>query len=159
MISIRTKKFENQLKAFLFEVKDISPEQRNKMLNKVEKKNDQIGATIIDLLDQNASVRKSQILGSFMSHLISGVMDVETFHRLSYIVQNIYEKDVDNLINQNEGKVICQHAKDALLSFGLLELHMHKFPSILGIGGIQNRIIKNYKISSLGSEFLRYLPL
>lgn len=156
---IRTHKFDKQLKAFLFQVKDIPPTERAKMIDRIEQRGDKIGESVIELLDQNASVRKSEILGCFLCNLIKQNLDNETFYRLSYIVQNIFERDIDSLVSYEKGQKISQFSKDSLLSFGLLEIDMRKMPDIPALGGLNNIISKEYKVSSLGYEFIKYQPI
>jgi len=158
--TIRAKLFEKQIYAFLYELKDIPPKVREKMIKKLESKkgfSQSFGEELIIMLDQFANVRKSKISACFFLGLLYEEIDVETFRRLAFVLNYIFDDDIDNLRRFYEGEKINQFSQDALISLGLIStqdrsLEMGKFA-----GGLNGMVVAKAIPNDLGTLFVEMI--
>lgn len=158
--SVRSSLFQKQLYAFLYELKDIPPKVREKLIKKLESKkgfSQSFGEELIIMMDQFANVRKSRISARFFLNLLREEIDIETFRRLAYILNNIFDGDIDNLRMFYDGEKINQFSQDALINLGLIStqdksLEMGKFA-----GGINGMVVSKAIPNDLGTLFVEMI--
>lgn len=157
---VRSSLFQKQLYAFLYELKDIPPKVREKLINKLESKkgfSQSFGEELIIMLDHFANLRKSSILARFFLCLLQEEIDVETFRRLAFVLNNIFDGDIDNLRIFYDGEKINQFSQDALISLGLIStqdrsLEMGKFA-----GGLNGLVVVKAIPNDLGALFVEMI--
>lgn len=95
--SISDKLLEQKLEHFLKELADIQPQQRNKMITKIEnsgKYSTNVGETLLHILDKIEGLEKSTMLGKLFREFLSETITYDDFLRTKDCVSNAFLPDL-----------------------------------------------------------------
>ncbi|RFP65771.1 hypothetical protein D0N36_07520 [Hymenobacter lapidiphilus] len=98
-LGIRERIFIKMLLKFLLELKNISIEERETFVIKLQEKEygDDVGEKIIIILDKIDDSDKASMIGKLFSAYIRGKFEFEDFLRLSHIINNSFVGDIKML--------------------------------------------------------------
>lgn len=158
--TIRANLFQKQIYAFLYELKNLEPKRRDRLMKKLESKSgfDQsLGEELIIMLDRFANIRKSSIYARLFQQLLFENIDVETFNRFAHILNQIFEGDINNLMTFYNGEEISNHAQISLENIGLIKIERRSAKFLKSIGGFNGRIYEKAKPNELGELFVEMI--
>lgn len=158
--TVRTSLFQKQMYAFLYELKDLPQQKREKLIKKLESKkgfSHSFGEELIVMLDQFTNVRKSSILARFFLKLLQDEIDVVTFRRLAHILNNIFDGDIDALLGFYNGDNLHQLSKNALSNLGLITVFGRTTKFSREIGGLNGAKYSSPKKNELGDLFVEMM--
>jgi len=114
--------FTRKLLRFLFEIKNIPLEEREKFIAKLESKNEtrKAGEKLLIVLNRIDDTEKAAIIGRIFKKTILGKIDFNDFNRLSNIIDNTYIEDLKVLKNNEFLQYINDDIKSNLYKTGLL---------------------------------------
>jgi len=121
-INYKEQLFAKKILRFLMEIKDISPKERTKFLDDLEKASvvENVGETLLTLLERFEDGRKATLLAKLCKAKIHAQIDEEQFFRLSHIVLNSYYPDLLKLKQFHPFHIPEDNLKASLLSLGLI---------------------------------------
>jgi len=156
--SIKDYLLQKKLHKFLFEIKDINLQERQKFVDELDKKDlNEIGSSIFILIDKYDSERKAQLCGKLLKKTIKREIDPRTFHRLSTILERLFIYDIDALNNFNEkDSTPINPTIISLETSGLIEITGRK---TLGKNSHTNYWDHVYRLSDLGKLMKEKLDL
>lgn len=94
---VQEKIFANKIQHFLYELKDISQEKRQKKINEVNQSNKlqySIGLVLLDQLQRIDMNYKPQLLGKLFASFCNEIISLDEYLRLTYIVENAFFRDL-----------------------------------------------------------------
>jgi hypothetical protein len=154
--TVKARLFEKQIYAFLYELKDIPAEKRDRLIQKLETKKgfeQSFGDEIIVMLDQFSNIRKSSICARFYKQLLYENINVVTFRRLSFILKGIFDGDIDHLAAFYEGDKLSKYTQSALESLGLITVERRAAKIGKSVGYLNSRTIEKPQQNDLGKLF------
>lgn len=168
VLGIRETIFIKKMYKFLTELKDISTEQRQKFIEKLESENEykhKVGEKLITIMEHIDDIDKPTIIGKLFKFTISGDLDYENFLRLSSIVQNSFLPDLMKLKPCNNKKGIRELTEQHFYQLGIMDIKLEENTRDLYImesasfGG-SNKItlppIMKYELNGLGKQLIKY---
>ena len=149
---LRENIFLKKVLKFLFELKSISQEKRQKFLKRIEASedyNNKVGEALILILDKLVDLEKPQLIGKLFASSIREEIDYKTFLKLSYLVDNLFLPDLISLREINVGKEIAFNKKEELYRVGF----MTRPP----FGRIQADSKNEYEVNAFGKKLLEII--
>ena len=149
---LRENIFLKKVLKFLFELKSISQEKRQKFLKRIEASedyNNKVGEALILILDKLVDLEKPQLIGKLFASCIREEIDYKTFLKLSYLVDNLFLPDLISLREINVGKEIAFNKKEELYRVGF----MTRPP----FGRIQADSKNEYEVNAFGKKLLEII--
>lgn len=145
---IREHYFAKKIYLFLFNIKDVSQNDRIKFLNDLESADDSqhAGETLINLLERFDNMGKPIILSNLLKAKVKDNIDIVNFLRLASIVEKGFLQDIKKLVEYKKGKLFNGHECESLGSLGLI------YQSVMDANG-KNNI---YSITNLGRDLLEF---
>jgi len=146
---LRENIFLKKILKFLFELKSIPQDTRQKFLKKIEASedyNNKVGEALILIIDKLVDIEKPQLIGKLFASCISEEIDYKTFLKLSYLVDNLFLPDLIFLREMNFGKEIDFNKKEELYRVGF----MTRPP----FGRIQADSKNEYEVNAFGKKLL-----
>jgi hypothetical protein len=122
-MKIREQIFLKKILKFLIKLNETTTEERSLFISKIEmeeKYNKKVGLAIILILDKLEDLEKPEIIGKLLAANIKGIIDYETFLRLSSLVQKVFLPDLKFLKEIKEGKEIDYNKQGELHISGLM---------------------------------------
>lgn len=158
--NIRERLFLKKILLFLFELKNVSIEDREefeKQLDADPKFKSKVGNSIVMLLEKHESYEKSTILGKIFKGYIKKAIDYSTFLRMAYIIDKSFFSDIIQLPSYylNLEKLeddICENLyKVGLmnLSHGISDLDFNNEPA--------GSTVKKYSPTDIGKKMVSLL--
>jgi len=116
--------FVKKLLKFLYELKEVSFQERKKFINELESKNEtkKAGEKLLVTLNRLNDIEKAEMIGKLFKKTILGEIEFEDFNRLSHIIDNSYLYDIKLLKNNLHLSYIDEDVKANLSQLGLLSL-------------------------------------
>lgn len=120
--SISESFFMKKILRFLFQLKDIPQEKRERFANELgdRKKCNKAGETVLIILNKLDDINKATIIGKLLGSAIERKITYSDFMRLSYIVDRIFIEDLFDLKNNKSLYNIDSAIKTNLYQAGLL---------------------------------------
>lgn len=124
--------FCKKLLKFLFELKDIPLDKREKFIAELETDNEtnKAGEKILIILNRLNDIRKAEIIGRLFKETILGRINFKDFNRLTHIIDNAYIDDLILLKNNNNLANLNNDIKSHLHQVGLLNQGISDFESL-----------------------------
>jgi hypothetical protein len=116
--------FVKKLLKFLYELKEVSFQERQKFIDELESKNEtkKAGEKLLVTLNRLNDIEKAEVIGKLFKKTILGEIEFEDFNRLSHIIDNSYINDIKLLKNNPHLEYIEEQVKANLSQLGLLSL-------------------------------------
>ena len=114
--------FTKKILKFLFELNSISNKERLSFIEKLDNENEsaKIGEKLLIIINKLDDVDKATILGRLFKLTIEGEIEIQTFIRLSYMVDRAYFEDLKVLRNNEYLENIDNDIKHNLSQIGIL---------------------------------------
>lgn len=160
IVSIRDQFFAKKILSFLQEIKTISVDDRKKFIEELENETQQkAGETLVVLLDRLDNLEKPIVLANLFKAKVQGYITIESFLRLSFIVDRGYLPDLKKLKDFVDSNYSYkENVTEILFSLGLL------YPTPITV--IQdslddnpreiNNSLNDYSVSNIGLDLLKY---
>ncbi len=116
--------FTKKIYQFLFELRNIPQDKRNKQINKINNSmeyQNRVGETVIEILEKIESDGKPQIIGKLFKGVIEEEIDYHTFLKLSHIVKNLFYFDIVELKEKYDGEYIEGRVDKSLQLNGIVQ--------------------------------------
>ncbi|MDN3656822.1 hypothetical protein QWZ08_14340 [Ferruginibacter paludis] len=100
-IAIKERIFLKKVLSFLYQVKDIPINERQKFIEKItgdDKYKTKVGESLLLILDKLNDYTKAELIGKLFAASIKGEIDYNTFLKLSNIIDRCYVPDLHNLV-------------------------------------------------------------
>lgn len=128
VMSISDRLFTKKLLLFIFEIKDLTSEERNKQITKIQrdsKYENSIGEKLLMIIDKSNDSKKASWIGRLFYHCLKNEIDYRDFIRCSEIINNASLYSLQDVIeNTYTGIPIDQ--EDDMISSGLFKLEPPK---------------------------------
>lgn len=101
-ISVRDRLFIKKLLIFLNKVKEVSFEERLKMVAKIQnsgKEQEKIGEKLLYIIDKCDDSEKAKMIGKLFVAFLREEIDLDSFLRASNIVNNLLVDDIKHFVN------------------------------------------------------------
>jgi len=145
VISYRDAALFRKMFVFLYDLKETTPEEREKFANEIEKSaNDSAGNVVCDMIERLDNINKADILANFVRARINGEIDIAQFFRLSAAIERIPYPDFNFLKRFEEEDYIEGGVTETLYASGALIL------ATIDADG------NTYTLSALGQKILKY---
>jgi hypothetical protein len=108
---------------FLTQLDSTTNDERQKFIRDVETNetyNKKVGLALILILDKLEDLEKPEILGKLLTASIKGIIDYQTFLRLSYLIQKLFIPDLEYLRKIRKGIDVDYNKQDELYLSGLM---------------------------------------
>lgn len=147
-LGIREHYFAKKIYLFLFNIKDVSTQDRIDFLNDLDNADysQHAGETLINILERFDNMEKPIILSNLLKAKVAGHIDIINFLRLSSIVEKSFLPDIKKLDQYVQSKLYSGRECESLRSLGLI------YQSVLDANGENNR----FSITDLGSDLLNF---
>lgn len=126
--SMREMFFAKKILRFLYEVKEVSIEERQafyEKINKNEKETKRIGQNVILVLDRLDDELKASIIGRIYKACLLGKVTLNEYLRLTMIIERTFICDLINIQHTNNPKNLSKLSKEHLYSVGLLDARIY----------------------------------
>lgn len=154
ILGLRQKSFTRKLLKFLCYTEDIPIEKREEFINsldeKTEKKASEIILQVLDNLDHD---KKVEYFANLMKAKINGHISIETFLRLSKVLQDVFYFDLIKLVNYRKDTPDRGLSTESLLSVGLI------YQSVIDGGSFSDGKLVHkhmYRLTELGYALGKY---
>ena len=116
--------FVKKLLKFLYQVKDISMDERQRFIEELEAKEEskKAGERLLNTLNRLDDDEKAEIIGRLFKQAILSKIEIEDFNRLSHIIDNSYISDIRLLKDNPHLSYIENDVKSNLNQVGLLSV-------------------------------------
>lgn len=159
---IRQFYFAKKLVRFLTQLEKIPLHERENFVDRMENSQEskKIGEKLIILIDSLNDDDKAIMLGKLFKRTIENKIDIQTFHRLSISINNIYLADLNKFIELKSSRHIGEDMLSSLYQNGFLLLRVEDIKrqnlKNMTSHGIQNVVqpMLEFQISELGYIFL-----
>lgn len=146
---------------FLFQIKDVSKDEINDTLKKLETdksyKKD-LGEHLILLLDKFEIIYKADLLGQAFKMYLKKQLSYDEFSRASHIIDKSFFNDLFKLRNVRDGIQIDLISIESLFSIGLLSLKPHEIKVGITGGEMVKKLNEvDYLINDAGKLILKIL--
>lgn len=147
-LGMRDYYFMKKVYSFLFNIKDVSAQDRSKFLRDLESADNaqRAGETLITLLDRFDNMGKPVILANLVKAKVKDKIDSVNFLRLSSIVEKSFLPDLRKLNEYERSKLFHGHETESLRSLGVIH-------QILMDANGKNNL---YSITNLGKDLLEF---
>lgn len=118
-LTIRDRLFVQKLLKFLRELKDISPEERQGMVDKLEADlgyGRKVGEHLIEILEKVDAHRKPEMTARVFSAYVKGRIDIRTFHRLNNAIEKLPFYEIDTVRKVNK----CRRMASSMMKVKLI---------------------------------------
>jgi len=126
IISIREYFFTKKILRFLYELRDIPFEERNRFvegINSDSKEKQHVGSTLIGLIEKIEDESKASILGYLFKDMISESIDYKRGRKYAHIIVSAHEGDLRHFAGmQTQDLRKDQSIADILLGWGCITL-------------------------------------
>lgn len=115
--------FAKKVYRFLFELKDVSQEERERFIEKVEadpKYQTKVGEKVVQLLDKADDYAKASMMGRLMRAAIKNELEYDVFLRLAFVLNQIFAPDVYLLRDLEQKRGLKQVDVESLIGTGLI---------------------------------------
>ena len=122
-LKVREQIFLKKILKFLINLNGTTVAERSNFISKIEKEekyNKKVGLAIILILDKLEDLEKPEIIGKLLAANIKGIINYETFLRISYLVQNLFIPDLKFLKEIKQGKEVDYDKQGELYLSGLM---------------------------------------
>lgn len=148
--------FAKKITKFLKELDQTTPEQRKKVVDKIDKSGEfenTVGETVFEILERVDSEKKPQILGKLYRAFITENISYKDFLKLSHIVKNCLISDLFDFKAKVRDGYVYGEVADELMIFGLYS------PDL--VGGYNdskdgNRKESYSELNTLGTLLIQY---
>jgi hypothetical protein len=145
-----------KLYKFLFQIKDISEEERRKTLESITEDQgygEKVSETLLVMLDKFNHVAKAEIVGQLFKAVLKGKIDYNTFLRLGYIIEQCFVGDLIALAKVWNGSYL---ERDISSQFTMLNIISYDFVAdyAYGTGKISER--PKLELTDLGKILMQY---
>jgi hypothetical protein len=146
---------------FLFQIKDVTEEEKTKAMKKLEKnpeyRKDFVGNLIL-ILDRFETINKSDLLGKAFKMYLQEQISYEDFLRVSHIIDKSFFFDLLKLISLKNKIEIDKISWENLFSVGLLSLKPHDVKAgMTGMEFMKNLNEIDYFINDTGKLIIKVL--
>lgn len=156
IMSISDRLFTKKLLLFIYEIKDMTLEDRNNQIAKIQESityQDSIGEKLLMLIDKCNDSKKASWIGKLFLHCLKNELKYDEFLRCSEIVNNASLRSLIEVIH-NEYTAIPIDQEDDLISSGLFAINPPKIELIKSENTYQHmregeELKTNYKIKDL----------
>ncbi len=134
---------------FLTQLNSTTIEERQKFIRDVETNetyNKKVGLALILILDKLEDLEKPEILGKLLAASIKGIIDYQTFLRLSYLIQKLFIPDLEYVRKIRNGIDVDYDKQD--------ELYLSGFMISIPTGGARFDGRNEYRINPLAETLL-----
>lgn len=136
-----------KITAFIFKIKDISPEKRNKIIKDIDKSGkykEKIGITLLSIIDKCESVEKAEYIAILFRSFLKEDIGYECFMYGAHIIQRSYLEDFKTFIFDGTTWKMTEDATDEI-SLGLYYLDI-----TLNLKAYRKGILSGVSESELG---------
>lgn len=150
---IRNYFYIRKVSRFLYQLKDISSEEREEFLNKLDESNNlqEFGETVLLLLERSDHLYKPILIGNIIKALIQNELHHEKAMRICMMIDRSYYRDLiylrDNESNLDLNKTIAEQLKVQ----GFLSVRKDNFEL-----GADEKKYNIYYLNELGEAFLKF---
>lgn len=150
VITFREKIYVSKCAKYIYELEEVSDEERNEFYEELESRNKQDSATtILGLIDRYDNINKVEILVNLLKANVKQEISIEDFLRLSSLLERIPYVDIENLEKFKTNNYISG-TTDILLSAGCIRL------TVIDGGDASGRSEDKYRLTELGIMLCRH---
>lgn len=118
--------FLRKIVAFLSKIKDVSPQQREKEIKRIDKSGkyrESVGNSLLAIIDKCENVEKAEYLAVWFRSFLTGEIGYECFMYGTHIIQRAYLEDFKEFIWSVDTWKMVEDATDEIMS-GLYRLDL-----------------------------------
>jgi hypothetical protein len=157
-IGIRDRYFMKKVLKFLFEIKNVTLEDRQKFIDDLEKSTAQkAGETLLILIDRIDNIEKTSILSNLLRSKVQEKISIEKFLRLAITTEKAFIADLKKLHLYVDNDRYDEDTSESLTSLGLVYMSIIDGGDVAMLESAKDSSDGNkYTISNLGREMLMY---
>jgi len=121
IVNISDRLLLKKLMLFIYEIKDLEPEEREKQIQKIQtssKYKSSIGEKLLMIIDKTNDSEKSSLIGKLFLHCLKNEIDYNEFIRCTDIINNIDVVLLKEIINSEYTEIPIEQ-EDELVSSGM----------------------------------------
>lgn len=134
--------FLRKIAAFIAKIKDISPDTRREIINKIDNSGryrEKVGVALLSIIDKCDGIEKAEYLAIWFRAFLKGDIEYECFMYGSHIIQRSYIDDFKTFVCSGDTWKMIEDATDEI-SLGLyyldITLNLNEYRrEIIGAGG------------------------
>ena len=160
--------FTKKIFRFLFELKTVPQEDREKFFKKLENDenySEKVGEKLLIILEQFDDIDKPALLGKLLKQVIEGKFTMDEFFRISSVIQRSYLPDLILICRSNRILQYKPEVREHLINLGLFKtilddgIQIARIKDSAGLGS-KSHVPEpsiHYEISLLGEKIRKFL--
>jgi hypothetical protein len=143
--------FAKKLISFLNEIANTPSKERIQFVERINRKKEKVGETILFIISKSDSVDKSKMIGEIYKQCIEGNISYDELKRLCQLINKAFLTDLDWLKHFSTEKEIPAISRENLINIGAIVATGISAPATFGtINGIPI-----YNLSEIGKLYLK----
>lgn len=126
-LNIRDQLFLKKIIYFISEINTISPEERQKMIDSIDKSEKykiKVGEKLLYIIDKSDDYKSAEIVAKLFAGFLKGKMSYDDFLRCSMMINNIFYSDLKFFIDSDKKSSYSVEEIGDLLGSGLYDIEM-----------------------------------